>query len=182
MYERFYIRGQLDVYTQLGMDKEAAMPRLLTRAGKFLKSKLPSQQAVKKFFMGNPRRAAHEWRMKESLKPGSVFREGFEAPGMLNKALLYGFPAVEAANIARGEKGERAERIGGLLGGTALGLAAWGPTGLLGSMAAGAVGERIGRGLGRTGKYVGRVTPRAEELPDRNLTLGYNGEPPYTWR
>lgn len=181
MYDSPYIRGQQAVYDHLGIEKDA-MPRSLLRLGKYLKSKLPSEAAVKRFFIGDPRRAAHEWRMKQTLKPGSVFRKGIEAPSMLDKALLYGFPAVEAVNIARGEPGDRAERIGGLLGGTAAGLAAWGPTGLLGSMVAGGIGERIGRGLGRTTKYVSRVTPRAGETPESNLTLGYNAEPPYTWR
>lgn len=164
MPSSFYIQGQCDTYLRLGLEKEAGIGRTLSRAGKFLRSKLPSRQGVKKFFIGRPGRAAHEWRTKQTMAPGSVFREGFEAPGLLNKALLYGFPAVESAKIMKSEKGDRAERVGGLLGGTALGLAAWGPTGLLGSMAAGAVGERIGRGLARTGKYVGRVSPRAEEL------------------
>jgi len=181
MYESPYMQGRHAVYSQLGIDKEAA-PRSLVRFGKFLKSKLPSSGAVKRFFRGDPRRAAYEWRMSQSLKPGSVFRKGFEAPSMFDKALLYGFPAVESVNIMRGEKGERAERLGGLLGGTAAGLAAWGPTGLLGSMVAGSIGERLGRGLGRTAKYVTHKTPRAGEIPDNKLTLGYNGEPPYTWR
>lgn len=181
MESDFYKQGQYDAYVQLGLLKEGAVPRVLARWGKALKSKLPTSQGVKKFFIGNPRRFAHEWRMGKTFAPGSVFREGLDAPGVLNKALLYGFPAVEAVNIARGEPGERAERIGGLLGGTALGLAAWGPTGMLGSMAAGALGERIGRGLGRTSKYMSGVTPRAADL-ERNLTLGYNAEPPYTWR
>lgn len=178
----FYTYGQQAAYSQLGLTKEGAVPRKLLRMGRFLKSKLPTRQGVKKFFMGRPRRFMHELRTKQSLKPGSVLREGFEAPGMMNKALLYGFPAYEGLNIARGEKGERAERIGGLLGGTALGLAAWGPGGLLGSMAAGALGERLGSGLGRTAKYVGRVAPRAKEIPESNLSLGYNAESPYTWR
>lgn len=177
-----YTYGQQDTYRALGLSKEAAMPRTLVRLGKFLKRKLPSRQGLKKFFVGRPGRAAHEWRMKQSLKPGSVFREGFSAPGPVNKALLYGFPAYEGINIAQGEKGERAERIGGLLGGTALGLAAWGPGGILGSMAAGMAGERLGRGLGRTAKYVGRTTPRVAKNPESNLTLGYNTEPSYTWR
>jgi len=176
-----YDLGRYTVYEELGLTKEAAVPRTLLRLGKFLKSKLPSRAGVKKFMIGRPRRFAHEWRMKKTLKPGSVFREGFEAPGVFNKALLYGFPAVESVNIIRGEPGERAERIGGLLGGTALGLAAWGPTGMIGSMAAGTLGERLGRGLGRTLKYKTGVTPKAEDVA-ANLPLGYTNESPYTWR
>jgi len=176
-----YDLGKYAVYSEMGLTKEAAMPRALSRLGKYLAKKLPTREGVKRFMIGRPRRFAHEWRMKQSLKPGSVFREGFEAPGAFNKALLYGFPAIEAANIVRGDPGERAERIGGLLGGTALGLAAWGPTGMLGSMVAGTLGERLGRGLGRTAKYVTRVSPRADEQL-RNLPLGYNNESPYTWR
>lgn len=177
-----YELGQQEVYTSLGLTKEAAVPRVLRRIGGALKSKIPTTEAVKKFFIGQPRRFAHEWRTKQTLKPGSVFREGFAAPGVFNKALLYGFPLVEGANIIRSEPGDRAERLGGLLGGTALGLAAWGPTGLLGSMAAGAIGERLGRGLGRTSKYVTGKAPRADALNNDNLTLGYNSESPYTWR
>lgn len=177
-----YDLGRHSVYSDLGLTKEAAVPRDLVRLGKTLKKKLPTWAGFKKFMIGRPRRFAHEWRMKQSLKPGSVFREGFEAPGILSKALLYGFPAVEAANIVHGEPGDRAERIGGLLGGTALGLAAWGPTGMLGSMVAGGIGERLGRGLSRTIKYKSGATPRADESPLAKLPLGYNNESPYTWR
>jgi hypothetical protein len=148
--------------------------------GKTITSKMPTRQGVKKFFIGDPRRFAYEHRMKMHKKPGSLLREGFKAPGVMSKAMLYGLPAVEAVNIARDEPGNRAERIGGLLGGTAAGLAAWGPTGLLGSMAAGALGERFGRGVGRTAKYITGQTPKVTGYT--NLPLGDTQETPYTWR
>lgn len=164
--------GYQDAYRCLGMPKYAAAPGMLASAGKWALNKLPSWSGVKKFFIGNPRMFAHEVRSGKALAPGSLVRQGMAAPGYWSKGLLYGLPAVEAVNIARSDSGDRADRIGGLVGGTLGGLAAWGPGGILGSMAVGAVGERLGRGLVRTGKYVTGVTPKAEDV-QQQTTQGY---------
>jgi len=49
---------------------------------------------------------------------------------------------------------DKAKRLGGFLGETALGMAASRPFGVLGSMAAGALGRKIGGGIGQTAAYV----------------------------
>ena len=157
----FYTAGQPDIYALLGLQKHAAKTRLLQSIGK----RLPSLGGVKRFLTGQPRQFMHEARTGRLWAPGSTLRQGLAAPGMLSKGLLYGLPAAEAVNIAaRGEPGQRAERIGGLVGGTLGGLAAWGPGGMLGSMAVGSLGARIGTGLARTGKYTAGMTPRAEDV------------------
>ena len=173
----YYQRGQQDVYRCLGLTKEAAAPKAL----QWLAKKMPTWSGTKRFFVGRPQRFMHEVRTKQTMAPGSVLRKGLVPQGVAGKALLYGFPAVEGYKTMQSEPGDRAERMGGLLGGTAAGLAAWGPGGLLGSMAAGAIGERVGRGLARTGKYVAGATPRAGAVQQQaNLSLGNQYNMPYT--
>jgi len=155
----FYKLGWDAALVDLGLCKEAAWPKSLARVGKFLKSKVPSKAGVKKFFIGSPRRFMHEFRSKKLLQPGSTLREGYRARSPLEKALLYGFPLYEGGRILTGDPGQRAENIGGLLGGMTLGLGAWGPSGMLGSIAAGSLGDYLGRGLARTAKHSLGVTP-----------------------
>lgn len=173
----YYQYGQQDVYHRLGLTKVAAAPKILQWLGK----KLPTWQGVKRFFIGQPGRFMHEARAHKMMAPGSIMREGLVPQGVMGKALLYGFPAYEGYKIINSDPGDRAERMGGLLGGTAAGLAAWGPGGLLGSMAAGAIGERLGRGVARTGKYVAGASPRAANIQQQaNLSLGNPPDMAYT--
>ena len=74
--------------------------------------------------------------------------------------LFYGLPAYQALGIMRDPPGDRAENMGGLIGGSALGLAAFSPFGMVGSIAAGEVGDRIGRKIGK--KFSGPTAPQNE--------------------
>jgi hypothetical protein len=97
------------------------------------------------------------------VSPG-MLREGFmpgKGPmGAVVGGLLYGLPAYESYKVMKGDAPDKAEQLGKILGGTALGLGTWRAFGLLGSMAATPVGEYIGAGAARAGrKAFGKEAP-----------------------
>ncbi len=158
----FYEQGRGDAFQALGLEKTAAIPgvgmlgRGARAAGGWLKSKIPTWKGTKEFMIGNPRQFAEEVAAGKATGKGSLLRESFKVDSPYMKALLYGMPAVEAGSIAMDDEGRKAQRLGETLGGTALGLAAYRPFGLLGSMAADTLGRRLGAGIGQTADYVGR--------------------------
>lgn len=161
--DTFYEQGRADAFRQLGIEKTAAavpgvgaLGRGARTAGGWLRRKLPSWKGTKEFMVGSPRRFAEEVAAGKALGKGSLLRESFDVKSPYTKALLFGIPAVEAGSIAMDPEGRKAQRLGETLGGTALGLAAYRPFGLLGSMAADTLGRQVGAGVGRTVDYVGR--------------------------
>ena len=128
-----------------------------------LKTPLTFGEKVKQFFVGQPKTFLTELNQGEVWKPHSVLRQSFHAPGMLSKGLLYGLPALEMTKELRDDRPEKAKRIGQLLGGTALGLTAFGPTGMIGATALGGLGAYVG---GTGGRLLEHLTRPAPEYPE----------------
>jgi len=155
----YYAQGRDDVFASLGITKVAVpiIPKapLLRRAKWWLSKKLPKWgRTAKEMAIGSPKQFMGEIAQGKALAPGSLIRQSFHAPGLLNKAFWYGLPAYEGIQIMRSDEPGKAARMGGLLGGTALGIAAWRPLGILGSMGLGMLGERVGAGIGQTARHL----------------------------
>ena len=127
------------------------------------KTPLTFGEKAKQFFIGQPRTFLNELNQGEAWKPHSVLRQSFYAPGVLAKGLIYGLPALEMAKEIRDDRPEKAKRIGQLLGGSALGFAAFGPTGMLGATALGGLGAYAG---GTAGRLLEHMTRPAPEYPE----------------
>jgi hypothetical protein len=147
--------GRDSVFRLMGMQKEAKIfaPGWLGRFG----------HGLKRFMIGDPKKFMGEVRAGKVMAPGSSIRSMFTLPSFKKHpikatamgGLIYGLPAYEAYNISQDPDPHKAQRIGGMLGGTALGWAAFGPAGMLGSIPAGMAGEWAG---GQVGKGVGKLT------------------------
>jgi hypothetical protein len=156
-----YTEGYNKALSDMGVEKTAAVSSvlrapLMSRMGRALKQRLPSQTGIRDFLIGNPRRFRDELVSGKALGKNSLIRESFRSPGIASKAVLYGLPMVEAGGIALDSEGNKAQRLGTAVGSGALGLAAFRPLGLLGSMAASEVGSRIGGTLAGTGEHLGK--------------------------
>jgi hypothetical protein len=147
-----YIAGRADALQSLGLVKVAKpWQRLKDWAWK----KIPTWHTVKREMIGQPSEFADEIAMGRALDRKSLIRESFKAPNALSKAMFYGLPAVETISVLADEKDHKAKRIGGVLGSAALGLGAYRPLGMVGSMALDPVGRAIGEAVGQTAGYVG---------------------------
>lgn len=156
----YFEKGAADACSQLGITKEAIFSRAVRRKAKQLGNK------ALEFMIGNPRKFMAEARAGKAFAPKSLIRQSFEAPGFVNKAMFYGLPALEAAGILTGSSEDKASELGGLLGGSALGIAAFKPFGMVGAMGAGILGDVAGRSLGHLGqKAVNAVRQPAIEQP-----------------
>lgn len=155
-----YQVGRRDAFLKLGMHKEAiAVGRtapLLRRLGTWMRSKVPTKQGIQEFAIGDPQRFAEELAQGKAFGKGSLVRSGFKAESPIEKATFYAMPALEAGSTIADDRGEKGRRLGETLGGTALGLAAWRPFGMVGSMVADTLGRRIGGAAGQTAEYLGR--------------------------
>jgi hypothetical protein len=142
-----YLQGQQDALSFFGVShtKVAGKAKLLSRAGKKVKSWMPTWGGVKRFFVGEPGKFVGELRKGKALSKGSLIREGFQAPGVINKALFYGLPALDVISTARSNSPDKPGDIAGILGGTAASMAAFRPFGLLGAMAGGMGGSALAR-------------------------------------
>ncbi len=149
--------GYKSVYRLMGMEKEAAIPagamKFLGGAGRFLK----------RLAIGEPGKFVKEVKGGKVFAPGSTIRSMFSLPSFkkhpikasLMGGLFYGLPAYEGYQIATDDQPNKGARMGGMLGGTALGWAALGPGGIVASIPAGMAGEWLG---GTLGKGVDKVT------------------------
>jgi hypothetical protein len=144
MYNEGYTQAILD----LGLEKTAGIPPAVLRT---LSKAIPTLKNIGRdlgeMTWGKPKQFYKELREGTALDKGSLIRESFKTPALWQKALFYGFPAVSAVQTLRGDEPYKAERLGGLLGGTILGTAAVGPLGMLGSVPLGFLGDRIGTQL-----------------------------------
>ena len=171
--------GYHEVYAAMGITKEARLGKVLP----WLRGKLPTASGVRNFLVGDPKRFFTELRRGKALSKGSLVRESFKAPGMVNKALFYGLPAVEGYNIISSPGGQKAERLGELIGDTAMFTATWKPLGYVGSALVGGIGGKIGKGAVQVGKQVlgkgdkvvqhGMPRPLATAPPPRPQALSY---------
>jgi hypothetical protein len=177
-----YEQGQLAASGCFGFTKVAiplvTRPGMLSRIGKVLKKWAPTWSGTKKMMIGEPGKFKDEIVNRKLLSKGSLIRQGFQAPGMFNKALFYGMPALDIMSVARSDSPDKAGDIAGILGGSAMGMAAFRPMGMLGSMAAGTAGSAIGRGLAHGGqKLLGRQ-PEPPPIPEQPA-VPYNQFYPY---
>jgi hypothetical protein len=158
--------GHDSVNQILGMEKKAVGP-ILSKAPALLRR---IGGGIKRFAIGEPKRFMKEVREGKVWSPGSTVRSMFEFPSFKTNplsatahgAFLVGLPAYEGYHIMTDPEGQKAERMGGMLGGTALGWAAFGPGGLLASIPAGMIGEAVG---GLAGKGVGKVVGEKPPAP-----------------
>jgi hypothetical protein len=132
-----YHHGYNAALHQLGLEKNAAFLPKLKSFGK----------AVGTNLWGQPGNFVRELRSGTAFGKDSLLAEGFKAPKLWQKALMYGFPAVSAIQTLRSNDPDKAGAIGGLIGGTALSTAAFGPFGMLGAAPASFAGEFLGKRL-----------------------------------
>ena len=108
-------------------------------------------------------------------RKAGILRESFHAPGILSKAMFYGFPAIEAGGVLMDKKDEKGKRLGEALGGAALGMAAWKPFGMVGSIAADRlgrdVGGSIGGGIESMGRWAADKVRTPAEPPQKDLGM-----------
>lgn len=141
-----YEQGQLEILSSLGLTKYAANP---AEAAKQL---IPWWRrlggGIRRTVVGQPTRFWDELKAGKALSKGSLIREGFAAPGMIGKGLMYGLPTYEAINALTDQDPHNARQIGQLLGRTALGYAMFSPFGLVGSTVGYSAGDVLGGKIG----------------------------------
>jgi hypothetical protein len=142
-----YHQGYSAALQQLGIEKIAFTP-LGWAARVAPKFKNFGKGVVTNLF-GQPKNFVKEWRAGKAFGPNSLMAEGFKAPKLWQKGLMYGLPAASAIQTMRSDDPDKAGTIGGLLGATALGTAAFGPLGMIGSLPASYAGEYIGKRFAR---------------------------------
>jgi hypothetical protein len=145
-----YKQGYLNGLRQLNLEKLALTPIGMTsKLGPTLRN---FGQDVLTNVIGSPKKFWGELRAGTALGKDSILASGFKAPELWQKGLMYGLPAAEAVQVARSAEPDKAGALGGILGGTLLGTAAFGPAGMLGSIPASFAGEAIGSRVVRGAK------------------------------
>lgn len=143
-----YDVGYQAALERMGIEKTAGLGTTFARWGAKAAPMMKSfGKNLKTNLIGNPRRFYQELKGGKAFGPDSLIREGFSAPKLWQKGLLYGLPAVSAIATLRSDDPDKAGAVGGLLGSTLLGTAAFGPLGMLGSLPASFAGEWAGRRL-----------------------------------
>lgn len=137
-----YHQGYRAALQKLGLEKTAALPlRFAGRIGPWLRNF--GQEAATNL-IGSPKKFYQELRAGTALGKDSTLASGFKAPELWQKGLMYGLPAADAVQTMRSADPDKAGALGGILGSTVLGTAAFGPAGMLGSIPASFAGEAIG--------------------------------------
>lgn len=150
----YRLNGATGAYQAYGLDKLAGIPipkgklGILAAIKNFLTPGKDFGRRAGEFVVGEPKKFLGELTSGKALDKGSLIRQSFHAPGMLNKALFYGIPAYGVGSVLGDAEGDKVKRIGGELGGAALSMAAFKPLGLAGAIAGGMGGAAIGEGLG----------------------------------
>lgn len=174
-----YIQGQYTASTVFGLTKMAGAygitPSLLGRMGKKIKGWLPTAAGTKRFFIGEPGKFKEEITSGKALSKGSLIRESFKAPGVLNKLLFYGFPALDVVSTMRSDSPDKPGDIAGILGGAAASSAMYRPLGMLGAMAAGIGGGMLGRGIVNKGRDL--MGGKQPEIPQETSEDPYRHVP-----
>jgi hypothetical protein len=181
-----YTRGQEDANTLFGLMKTAAgLPQLATagagllgRAGSALKKWAPTWSGTKKFMIGEPKEFMNQLANRRFLSKGSLVRQGFEAPGMLSKAMFYGLPALDVVSTMRSDSPDKAKDIAGIIGGTAGSMAMFKPFGMLGAMAGGSIGGKLTSGLLNKGRQIAGA-PIPEQAMNSQGAQGLAEHVPY---
>jgi hypothetical protein len=142
-----YQYGYNAALRQLGLEKNAAF--FPGAAARFMPKLKSFGKAVGTNLFGQPKKFVGELRSGTAFGKDSLLAEGFKAPKLWQKALMYGLPAASAVQTLRSDDPDKAGSIGGLIGGTALSTAAFGPFGMLGAIPANYAGEFLGKRLVR---------------------------------
>jgi hypothetical protein len=140
-----YQQGYNAALQQLGLEK-IAVAGMMSRFMPKLKS---FGSAVATNLVGKPKQFLNELRSGTAFDKDSLIAEGFKAPKLWQKAVMYGLPAASAVQTLRSDDPDKAGSIGGLIGGTVLSTAAFGPFGMLGALPASMGGEFLGKRLVR---------------------------------
>ena len=170
--------GYDSVYRLMGMEKQAGIP---PGAMKFLRS---AGKGLKRLAVGEPGKFIKEVKGGKVFAPGSTIRSMFSIPSFrkhpikasLMGGLFYGLPAYEGYQIATDDQPNKGARMGGMLGGTALGWAALGPGGIVASIPAGIAGEWAG---GKIGKGVDKLTGGSKPRVVMPTAPGITSRPDY---
>jgi hypothetical protein len=119
---------------------------------------------------GNPREFGKEILRGKVFDKGSLIRQSFKSSPMFGSKLLghgamWGYPIYEGSNVLTDAGPNKIERLGGVLGGSALGYAAFRPLGLVGSSLLWGAGEDVGKGIGKTVQhYVDKAKGTSEPV------------------
>jgi len=143
--------GWNEVYTSLGLTKVALSvpPGTVAQVGKAVSgavAKQPWHTTLRKAIIGEPVNFGKEIMSGKAFSSGSLMHEGLKAPKLMDKALLYGLPAYMGYQTMKSDAPDKAQQLGGLAAGTLGTNALFRPLGMIGSMAAYPVLDRIGRG------------------------------------
>lgn len=164
-----YHHGYNAALQKLGLMKNAAF--FPGAAARFMPKLKSFGKAVGTNLIGKPRQFMNELRAGTAFNKDSLIAEGFKAPKLWQKALMYGLPAASVVQTLRSDDPDKAGSIGGLVGGTALSTAAFGPFGMLGAIPASMAGEFIGKRLTHgTQRILGvgnQTTPQYTSLQQR---------------
>jgi hypothetical protein len=102
--------------------------------------------SARKFMFGEPINFGKELMSGKGFSSGSMMHQGMQAPHLLDKALLYGLPAYLGYRTMKSDDPDKAQQLGGLAVSTLGTNALYRPLGMVGSMAAFPILDRIGRG------------------------------------
>lgn len=144
--------GWNEVYQSLGLSKLAfAAPPVgatarIARQAVASSTKQPWHTAVRKFFVGEPINFGKELISGNAFKRDSLLHQGLKAPKLLDKALLYGFPAYMGYQTMKSDAPDKAQQLGGLTAATIGGNALYRPLGMIGGLVSYPILDRIGRG------------------------------------
>ena len=173
-----YDNGYSQVFTDLGLEKFA------NPVARWLAQKAPGfVKSVGSNMIGHPIRAYHQLRAGTLFGNRGLVREGLHAPGVLNKALMYGIPAAMGAYTLAGNDPDKYEQIGGLAGSTLAAGAVFGPLGMVGAMGALPLGTSVGRHVGGAIRNLATGEPsqasEAHPKPLHELPHPFAGPKPY---
>lgn len=159
-------QGRENTFLFLGLEKLAlVMPRITPSAvstagrvganiGKNV-AKEPSPgfwSNVRESAIGHPIEAIKQIGSGKAFTREGIFAEGFKAPKLWQKGLLYGIPAYLGYNVLKSNDPDKAQQLGGLAASTIAGNALFGPLGMLGGAIAMPIADRMGRGLVNIGQ------------------------------
>jgi hypothetical protein len=158
--------GREDIFLALGLEKIAfAVPHIppaavatAGRVGANVGKNIAKEPGsgfwanVRQSAIGRPIEAIKQIGSGKAFTRGGIFAEGFEAPKLWQKGLLYGIPAYLGYNVLKSNDPDKAQQLGGLAASTLAGNALFGPLGMVGGAIAMPLADRMGRGLVNIGQ------------------------------
>lgn len=155
-----YDNGYRQALVAVGLEK------LANPVARWLAQKVPGfLHSFRLQTFGQPVKAWEQLRAGTLTKPGGLVHTGFQAPGNVNKMLLWGIPAGMGAYTMAGDDPDKYEQIGGLAASTLAGNAMFGPLGMLGAMAVMPAAHTIGRHAGGAVRHLATGAPSQASEP-----------------